>query len=225
MDSFYTLITSRPQMIRKQQLCFSIQSKTNFQRYPKLSKNFSHVANLSIVPLATHPQNNPSSTPMSFTRTSHLVLATINLFRSNVMSYLLCITIYSRLVLVHWGQIMILSSVLQQTLSSACLYREYFSFTHLLTSYLTHTLWSFLTDQCVTQVLISRSSVEGSGSKAKRFRRFLELTQEVFWLHLCLRIYLISFSFCVLMIVFKLFLVSGLIPDPEFSPPTVRSWM
>ena len=34
---------------------------------------------------------------------------------------------------------------------------------------------------------MSQRFVEGSGSKAKRFRRFLEFTQEVFCLRLCVR--------------------------------------
>ena len=73
MDDFYILLTSLPQMIRKQQLRFFIQPRTDFQRYPKLPKKYLPASKLPLVPLATNPQNNPSFI-ISLTRIPHLML-------------------------------------------------------------------------------------------------------------------------------------------------------
>ena len=49
-------------------------AQTNFQRYPNLPKKYSHAAKFPIVPLATHPKNNPKFTPMSLTHNLLLML-------------------------------------------------------------------------------------------------------------------------------------------------------
>ena len=81
-----------------------------------------------------------------------------------------------------------------RTHSCSCLYREFFFFTPLLMSYLTHTLWNFFCWPLLDTFFLdawmrffSRRLVADSGSKAERFRRVLELTQEPFRPRPCIR--------------------------------------
>ena len=53
---------------------FLYLTEDEFSALSELAKKYSHSARLLLVPLATHPQNNPSFTPMSLTRVPHLML-------------------------------------------------------------------------------------------------------------------------------------------------------
>ena len=75
-DGFLILSTNLSQKTGKRQPRFSTSTylRTNFQLCPTSPKKFSHVEKFPLAPPTTHPQKNPSSTPMLLTSSQHPLL-------------------------------------------------------------------------------------------------------------------------------------------------------